>query len=311
MTLISVILPEKAKLFCTILNVAACAVLFIIRVYQQKKQKIEDPKLSLTGLLSIFFALLMCCSMLNMDSKWYFGDIRWCELSIKILPASYFAHRFLLYIFIILRVEAVNQANFISPRILSAGKAMLGGCGIVMVVILIIFTEGVPDEHSACSFYLENSFIVTSAVLDTTVCVTGTWLFLRPIRDILGKIENRNLRYMLRKTRIWSIVCLVSTLVALFTLGFIDGAAGVVAFDCSITSFGLVMMMSPNSKQSVSKSSSCLEQNGSVELEVSTEPKLFAERKLSPCIKSSHTEELNKQIDAVLHGSNSSLDISS
>jgi len=233
MNLTSVILPDEVKLVCSIFNVAACAVLFLIRLYQWTKQKIEDPKLSLTGLLSMFFALLFCSLALNLQSNWYFGDKRWCDLSIKMAPASYLLHRYLLYIFIILRLEAVNQSNFISSRILSAIKAVIGACAIVFLCALIIFTEGAPDEHSTCSVHIESSVYITGYVADTAICVTGTWLFFRPIKDILRDIEDGNLRYMLRKTKIWSIVSLVTTLVATFFFVVIDGVAGIMAFDSS------------------------------------------------------------------------------
>jgi len=308
MTQISVILPDDVKTFCAVLNVVACAVCVIIRIYHQRKQKIENPKLSLTGLSSICFALLFCLSALNLDSKWYFGDIRRCTLSMKMLPACYSLHRFLLYIFIILRIEVVNVSNFISSRILSVSKAVIGVFGIVGTVFMVIFTEGAPDEHSQCSVYTESSFLLSISVIDFSICVTGTWLFSRPIKDILRTIENRNLRHMLRKTKIWSIVCLVSTLFALIILVFIDGVGGVISFDCSITSFGLVMMMSPISNKLTSESSLCLEKKGNVELEKSTQAKLSTEHKPSPHTERRPTEILNEQIDELLYSSNSTDD---
>lgn len=290
---------------------AACAVLVIIQVYHLKKRKIEDPKLSLTGLLSIIFALLMCLAALNLESNWYFGDKRWCTLSMKMLPATYSSHRILLYIFIILRVEVVNQSNiYIRSSILSAGKAVVGVCGLLMLVSAMIFTKGAPDEQSPCSFYFDGAVLITVYVLDTAICCTGTWLFLRPIRNMLDKIENRNFHHMLWKTKIWSIVSLVSTLVATFTLGVVDGTAGIIGFDCSITSFSLVMMMWPTRYKLESNSSSCLETKGSVELKESIHEKQFDEVLPSPKTKRSHTERLHMQIDAILSDSNSSLSFS-
>merc|ERR1719184_243838 len=104
--------------------------------------------------------------------------------------------------------------------------------GSLQLAAAILFTKGVTDEYSSCSFDIENSVLVTIYVIDTSICVTGTWMFISPLRNILRSIENRKLSYMLRKTKFWSIVCLVSTLVALFVLGVIDGVAGFVTFDC-------------------------------------------------------------------------------
>jgi len=308
MTYTSVILPDSVKTFCAVLNVVACGVFVIIRIYHQKKDKIQNPKLSLTGLLSIFSAFLYCLTALNLDSKWYFGDIRRCTLSIKMLPAGYSAHRFLLYIFIILRVEVVNQTKFVSPRILSLGKAVVGVFGIVATVLNIIFTEGVPDEHSQCSFFhSENSVLVAIFVVDAIICVTGTWLFAVPIKDVLSEFESSHLRHMLRWTKIWSIVCLVSTLVALLIVVFIDGVGGVISFDCSITSFALVMMMSPKSNRLQSESSVIMEIKGNVELEKSPHKPSQSPHK-SPNIKRGATEKLNEQIDALLYSSSSTYD---
>jgi len=290
MPLLSIPVPWEVKYFFAVLNLAACAVFVILRVHHQRKQEIEQRKLSFTGLSCMLLALIYCSTAVNLDSNWYFGDIRWCELSMKLLTSTYTLHRVTLYIFIILRVEVVNQSNLINPRIIYAGKPLIGVAGIFIVAASIVFTEGVADEHSSCSFdATHDGIFILVAVIDTSICVAGTWLFIHPIRQTLGDIENSKLHNMLRKTMIWSTVCLVSTLLATLTLGVIDGAAGVVGFDCSITSLSLMIMMSSKSHKSCSKSFFDTKQVITVEIEkkISDSPD-----KLSPSHQRTPTEIL-------------------
>jgi len=271
MVKLSIHVPFEVKYFFVVFNLAACAFLVILRVYHQRKQKIEKPKLIFTGLSSMVLALLCCSTSFNIASHWYFGDIRWCDLSIKLTTTTYALHRVTLYIFIILRVEVLNQGNVVSPRLIYAGKAVIGVTGIYMVIASIAFTRGVADEHSSCSFdVIYDGILVLLWVTDTSICVAGTWMFIHPIEQTFGNIGNRTVGKMLRKTKIWSIVSLVSTLVAMLTVGVIDGAAGVIGFDCSITSLSLVMMMVSERRELPSKSSSLLSMEGSVELRVKT-----------------------------------------
>jgi len=269
MGIFTISVPFGVKYFFAVFNVAACAVLVILRVYHQRKQKIEQLKLSLTGLSSMLQALLCCCASLNIASHWYFGDIRWCDLSIKLATATYTLQRVILYIFIILRVEVVNQANVINPRLIYAAKVVIGVAGTFLVTASIVFSTGVADEHSNCSLEIIHVEILVPAWLtDTFICVAGTWMFIHPIEQILGNIENRRLRNMLWKTKIWSIVGLVSTLIATLVVGVIDGVAGIAGFNCSMTSLSLVMMLRPENHNLTSKCSRLSSQGGSVELRV-------------------------------------------
>jgi len=268
MARLSISIPYEVEYWFAAFNWAACVALVLIRIHHQRKQKIEQPKLSLTGLLCMVLALLCCSSLLNLSSHWYFGDIRWCPQSIKLSSTTYAVHRVILYIFIFFRVEIVNQAMLISPRLLYAGKVLVGVNGICMVVVYIVFTTGVTDEQSRCLYDVTHRGVLVPVwVIDTFICVAGTWMFIRPIKKIMRNIENRDLRNMLRKTKICSIVCLVSTLLANLIAGNIDGASGLVGLDCSITSLALVIMMFSKSEMS-SKGSGDSSQAGRVELEV-------------------------------------------
>jgi len=256
----SVYMSREVHTLFAIFNFVACAVLVIIRVYHWKKQKIVEFKLSATGLSSMLLALLCCLGLVNSQSEWYFGDVRWCELSLKVNSGTYSMNRVLLYIFIILRVEVINQSNFISSRFIKAGKAVMGIIGTLTVVIATVFTNGVPDEHFGCGFEMDSAIILPLGIIDFSICAGGTWMFVHPLRLSLKNIECENLRDMIERTTIWSIVSLMSTLVGLLTVTIIDGAGGVVGFDCSITSFSLLMMMSPGSRKVVPKSQSKPEQ---------------------------------------------------
>jgi len=297
MALFSIPVPKEVKYFFAVFNLVACAGFVILRVFDQRKQKIEQKKLSWTGLSCMLLALIYCSSVVNHESTWYFGDIRWCELSMKLSTSTYTLHRVILYIFLILRVEVVNKSKFMNPRIIYAGKPLIGVTGIFMLAASIVFTEGVQDEHSSCSFNVtHNGIFVLVGVIDTSICVAGTMMFIRPIRQTLVNMENSRLRNMLRKTTYWSIVCLVSTLLATLTIGVIDGAAGVMGFDCSITSLSLVMMMSSKSHKTCSESFFDTKQVLAVELDEKT---IDSPEKLSPCLQRGQTDIL---IDKLMKG---------
>jgi len=275
--------PDELGVFFAACNLAACVVLVILRIYHQRKQKIEQQKLSLTGLLCMVLALLYCFLLLNLKSRWYFGDIRWCTLTMKLSSATYAIHRVVLYIFIIFRLEVVNHANLINPRLLCAGKVLIGVNGICMVAAHAVFTTGIMDEHSRCVYGVtRRGGLIPVSVIDMFICAAGTWMFIRPIKKIVENIENSNLRNMLRKTKIWSIVCLVSTVLSNLIAGSVDGAAGIIGLDCSITALGLLMMMWPESSDMPSKSSNDSSQAGGVDFLVKTS---FTKEKPSSGIK--------------------------
>jgi len=254
---IAVHMSDEVHTLFAIINFVACAVFVIIHVYHLKTQKRVDLKLSEIGLSSMLFALLACLGLVNSQSEWYFGDdSRLCELSLKLNSGTYSMYRVLLYMFIILRVEVINQLNFISSNFIKAGKAVVGITGTMTVISTIIFSRGVPDDFYDCRFEIPIAVILPCGIIDFSICACGTWMFIHPIRLTLKNIECENLRDMAERTTIWSIVSFISTLVALLTIAIFDNAGGVVGFDCSITSFGLLRMMSPSSRKAVPKSPS-------------------------------------------------------
>lgn len=243
MTFISMSMPFEGRLFIEILNLAVCAVLFNIRIYHWRMQEIKDYKLSATGLSSILFALLYCSQIVTLEIRSYTGHSSWCYMSVKLISVTYVLHRVLIYLFLILRLEIVSQGR--RQRIVWTGKVVIVVSGIFMVAATMVYTEGFKDQDLTCRFKSKKAFLAIILMMDIFICVSGTWMFIHPLRLTVRNIEDWELRCMLRKTQKWSIVCLVSTLLVLFTLVVIEGGVVFVAFDCSITSFALVMMMSP------------------------------------------------------------------
>jgi len=245
MTRTSISVPYKLRAFFVILNFVVCGVLIIIRVYHQRHVEIEQRKVTLMGFSSLLVALIYCLITANTQVEWYFGDVRWCSLSRKMAAATYALWRFLLYLFIIFRLELLIQTQLLSSRILNTVKAAIVVAGILMVVSMIVWARGFTDEHLNCLFEIDNSVILVLFMIDASICIGGTFMFIRPLTQMTRQIESLKMQYILRKTKIWSIVCFISTLVAMLTVAAFDGAEGVFAFDCSITSFSLVIMMAP------------------------------------------------------------------
>jgi len=292
MTRTSISVPYELRAFCVVLNFVACGVLVIIRVYHQRNQEIEQRKVTLTCLSCLLVALIYCLITANTQMEWYFGDVQWCSLSRKMAATTYALWRILLYLFIIFRLEVINQSNFVSSRIINAGKAAIVVAGIFMVVSTIVFTKGFTDEHFNCLFEIDDRIILVLFMIDASVCIGGTWMFIRPLAQITRQIENIQIQYILRKTKIWSIVCFTSTLVAMLTVAAFDGAVGVFAFDCSITSFSLVIMMAPMSER---RKTIIMVQMDIVEKTRASSPSPTSDCDLRPS-----DIRLNEQIDACL-----------
>jgi len=265
--LISILVSTEVHSFFAILNFVACAVLIILRVNHWKKQNTQIPQITVTGFLCMAVALLECSAMVNTQIEWYFGDDRWCELSMKLNTATYSLHRVLLYIFIIFRLEIINQSNLVRSRIIHLGKAVIGVTGTLMVITSTIFTNGVADQYFSCNFQMSNVVLATMFVIDMTICVGGTWMFIRPLRRTLKNIESESLRDIVKATMIWSTVSLISTVITMLTIACIDGGAGVVSFDCTITSFCLLMMMSPAVRRRLVRRNKVTRQKVSLEVE--------------------------------------------
>jgi len=229
-----------------ILNFLACTCFVIIRVYHHRKYSPEKPKLSGLGISCMTAGVLHCLMLINNNIEWYFGNVdRYCDLSMKLSALTYALTRALLYTFIIFRLEVVNQANFLKDWIIDTTKVVIGLFGIFIVVCSIAFTSGAEDEYWSCAFFVKEDVIIVLFLIDSFICTVGTYTFIRPFTKSLISLENKALRYMLKKTLCWSAVCLVSTMIGLLTLALVEGAGGVSGFDCTVTSFALLMMMYP------------------------------------------------------------------
>jgi len=271
MGFISVHISRFVHTLFAIVNFIACSIFGIfaaIQIYQQREQRNKVSKLSAIGLSCILVATLSCLVLLNTQTDWYFGDERYCDLSTKLAAGTYNLYRAFLYMFIVLRMEVVNQANFIKPRIIDAGKVVIGGMGTFMVVATIVLSKGVSDQYHICDYEINWTAAVIMFVCDVLICVGGTWMFTRPIMQSLQSLECDRLSLMLNKTKFWSIICLLSTLISMLAVIVVDGAAGVVGFDCSITSFSLLMIMKPVRPKVASQSSSNIEKKPRVDVGV-------------------------------------------
>jgi len=252
-------MPKEAHSFFAILNMVLCAVFIIVRINHQKKEKKIVLNISVTGLSCMFFGFLTALGLLNTSLEWYFGDTKYCELSVKLSAAAYSLHRVLLWTFIVLRMEVVNHSAFMNPRIINVGKVVVGVTGTFQVLTTTLATEGLTtDEQYKCVFRMSDGLVLAIFMIDASVCVGGTWAFLRPLRLSLRRIESESIRNMLKSTAIWSILSLMSTLTSILALAVFDGSANVIAFDCSFTCFCLVMMLSPVKNRVVLKKESAV-----------------------------------------------------
>lgn len=239
----------QVHVFIAITNLVACTLFSMIRVYHHSKWRLELPRLSITSLLCMLLGILVCLIVLNNESGWYFQNVeKYCDWSIKLCVFTYTLHRILLYVFIIFRIEIVNKLKIIGKRTITFGKFLIAANGIYMLTCSMIFPHGEKDlvMNKGCSFHVWYVVLFIGVAFDVFIYVGGTYLFIRMLRHTFRLVvEDENLRLILRKTVFWAAISLMSTVIAMLIVGFVDGAAGVVSFDCSVTSFSLLMMMYP------------------------------------------------------------------
>jgi hypothetical protein len=264
MTIWSANVSKEWDTVFAVFNSVACFVFITLLLYYQRIGEIKLSKLSVTALLSMLGAFSQCLASVNIQAEWFLGNPgRFCDLSMKLTTTSYAVHRALLYMFIILRSEVVNTANFVETRIIYASKIVIALDSVLMVSLSAIFAQA--DEE--CGFEFNKWLILLISFFDLCVCGTGTYLFIRPVRQLLKFEECERLKRVLGKMMFWSTISLISTVVAILTVLIIDGAAGVVGFDCSLTSFCLLRMMTPVKYEEHSQSNKNSNQQRGVEMQ--------------------------------------------
>jgi len=294
---IYVSLSNEARTSIAALNTLACAIFVILRVYHQKKYRTVVRQISWMGLSCMFTGFLVCFLLVNSASETYFGDEdRWCILSLKLNSGAYTLHRVLLYIFIILRLQVVSQYNIMYKRIIKRAKMVIGTTGTFMVVLMVVSTDGITDEDGRCTFQIVNFILIPLFAIDAIICFGGTYMFIRPLRRTLAQIECEEIANVLKKTMTWSLVSLGATLFTMLLIAVTDGAGVTVSFDCSITSFSLVMMMAPASPVEGPKSDQ-LEKNAIVEAQEITSvfKKKSSTTELANDILDTHSEEIQNE----------------
>jgi len=160
-------------------------------------------------------------------------------------------HRFCIYAFIVFRVELVSRKDVISGWKFRAGKcAVLLFCS-CLLVFAIVFPYGVEDENWACNLEMDWIIIYICFAFDMILLFGASWLFIRPLWNILKTSDDDTaLRITVRKELVWLGLSVLVKLLTFLTLGLVDGSGGVIGFDCSISSFCLVMVMTPIKQRS-------------------------------------------------------------
>jgi len=223
-----------------ILNLLACVVFLAIRLYQIRN--CARPNLmSFTGLGCMVAAVLQCVALVNSQTEWYFGSVgSYCDMSMKLCSMFYTLLRVLLYGFVVLRLGVVLKS-----RLMNIGKLVVAVLGTFQVLVSLVFPHGSKVDDSSCAFDMDSTFLIVTASVDMMICFGATWLFLRPLKQALVSTEDEIIRQMFIKARLWSAISIITTVITVLTVTLVDGAAGVVGFDCSITSYCLLKMLTP------------------------------------------------------------------
>jgi len=122
---------------------------------------------------------------------------------------------------------------------------VIGTIGTCMVVVMVVSTDGITDQLGRCTFKMKTIVLIPLFSIDAFVCFGGTYMFIRPLKETLSHIEDESIASVLQRTMTWSLFCLGATLMTMLIIGVTDGLGVFVSFDCSVTSFSLVMMLAP------------------------------------------------------------------
>jgi len=246
MSPISVNFPIQIDIGCAIFNAVMTGGSLILRLRHHYKYPSKLKWMSAMGFASILVGCLVCWGLINAATLWVYGNIhRWCDLNVKVTCSLYVLHRSCLYAFVVLRIEVVNRKEMISEWTIRAGKWVVSVLCISLFVVAVVCPYGVEDENWVCTFEMNYTVLVVGFLFNLLICLGSSWLFIRPLWQILEKTNDVALQKTVRKEFIFLGTSIFFTVITILTIAMVDGGSGILGFDCAVSSFCLVMLMSP------------------------------------------------------------------
>jgi len=246
MSPITVLFPIQVDIGCAIFNTVMTGGSLILRLHNQYKYPSKFKWMSAMGFASILFGCLVCWGLINASTLWVYGNVhRWCDLNVKVNCSLYVLHRSCLYAFVVLRIQVVNRKEMISARTIRAGKWVVSVLCTSLFIVAIVCPYGVEDANWVCTFEMNSAILVAGFIFNLLICLGSSWLFIRPLWQILEKTNDVALQKTVKKEFIYLGTSILFNIVTILTIALVDGGGGILGFDCAVSSFCLAMLMSP------------------------------------------------------------------
>merc|ERR1719320_867869 len=143
----------------------------------------------------------------------------------------------------------------INASVMKIGKVVLGMLGTFQMLGYTILPHGAVNEQGSCEFEvgMDVSFAIFIVLADACICGSLTFVFIRILNNLVNSTKDREIMIMLKKTRLWTSLSIVTTLVSCVVLILCKQLKFLNGFDCSVNSLSLLVMMYPVTSMTISK----------------------------------------------------------
>jgi len=111
--------------------------------------------------------------------------------------------------------------------------------------VAAVCPQGVEDENWMCTFEMNYTALSLGFLFNMLICFGSSWLFIRPLWQILERTNDVALRKTVKKEFVYLGTSMLFTIITILTIALVNGGSGVLGFDCAVSSFCLAMLMAP------------------------------------------------------------------
>jgi len=232
------------------------AVCLITRLYTLRKISIQSTKLIYMEQCSIICAVILNCTILNFALMRYsLISLSSCEISFRLSVILHILNRSFFYAFIVWRIDLVNTMGNISRCMINSIKWSVLVNALFLLSGPLFMTEA-TDEIRLCPIRIDQIVMILGSIFDFIICLLSSWLFIRPLYNIVKTTKNITMRNTMVKEIYCVATSLLATVLALLAVSFFDGILHIAGgFDSTVTTCCLVAIATPiNSKDAKARS---------------------------------------------------------
>jgi len=226
------------------------AVCLITRLYTLRKISIQSTKLIYMEQCSIICAVILNCTILNFALMRYsLISLSSCEISFRLSVILHILNRSFFYAFIVWRIDLVNTMGNISRCMINSIKWSVLVNALFLLSGPLFMTEA-TDEIRLCPIRIDQIVMILGSIFDFIICLLSSWLFIRPLYNIVKTTKNITMRNTMVKEIYCVATSLLATVLALLAVSFFDGILHIAGgFDSTVTTCCLVAIATPISSK--------------------------------------------------------------